>query len=109
MKFSFFKPPKHKKFDPVPRFYDPEKEYLEDKLKKINAGSTDEKSQKYEKIRSNIRSTFRDNRAGFGINRKQRRRYYNSNIRLIVILVFIIIITYILLVKYFPYIEELLR
>ena len=108
LRFSFFKTPKHKKFDPVTRFYDPQKEYIEEKMKRISGNGGDEQ-MKYERIKSNIRSNFRENRTGFGLNRRQRRQTYASNIRLVVILIFIIIITYLLLGRYFSTIEEFLR
>jgi len=108
-RFSFFKTPKHKKFDPVPRFYDQQKEYIEEKMRRIKSLNDEDKQQQYDRIRSNIRSSFRENRNGFGFNRRQRRQSYASNIRLVVILIFIIIITYILLTRYFSDIEELLR
>jgi cytoskeletal protein RodZ len=103
-RFSFFKNTKPRKFDPIPRFYEPDKEFLEDKLNYKR-----DESEKYSKIKANIRSNFRNSHTGFGVNRSGKRRNYNSNIRLVVILIFLIVITYILLIKYLPQIENLVK
>ncbi len=95
-KFSIFKTPEHRKFDPIPRFYDPEKEYVENKLKKHEKTKDD----KYRKIKNNIRDNYRNNRSGFGINRSIRRQNRTSNIRLIVILIALLIISYFFLTRY---------
>ncbi len=104
-RFSIFKKPEHRKFDPIPRFYNPEKEYLEDRLAKVHK----KEDEKYANIRSNIRRNFRDNRAGFGMSKHKIGRGRSSNLRLIVILILIIIITYYLLTKYFVSIESLIK
>ncbi len=104
-RFSFFKNTRPRKFDPIPRFYDPEKEYIEDKLKKVR----NEETEKYDKIKANIRNNFRNSHTGFGVNRSGKRKNYNSNIRLVVILIFLILITYILLIKYLPQIENFVK
>ena len=104
-RFGFFKNTKPRRFDPIPRFYNPEKEYIEDKLNK--AKNSD--SEKYDKIKANIRSNFRNSHTGFGVNRSGRYKNYNSNIRLVIILVVLILITYILLIRYLPQIENLVK
>ncbi len=104
-KFSIFKKPEHRKFDPIPRFYDAEKEYIEDKLAKVHK----REDEKYANIKSNIRRNFRDNRAGFGMSKHKIGRDKSSNLRLVVILILIIAMTYYLLTKYFVNIESLIK
>jgi len=104
-RFSIFKKPEHRKFDPIPRFYNPEKEYIEDKL----ARHSKKEEDKYIDIKSNIRSNFRDNRAGFGMSKHKRGRDRRSNIRLVIILVLIIFMTYYLLTRYFVNIESIIK
>jgi len=104
-RFSIFKKPEHRKFDPIPRFYNPEKEYIEDKLAKHRNKGED----KYIDIKSNIRRNFRDNRAGFGMSKHKVGRGRSSNIRLIIILVLLIAMTYYLLTRYFVNIESLIK
>lgn len=104
-RLSIFKKPEHRRFDPIPRFYDPEKEYIEGKVKSAQSKKTDD----YAYIKHNIRDGFRNNRAGFGTSRLNKKRGSNSTIRLIVILVLLVLITYILLTKYFLGIETLIN
>lgn len=104
-RFSIFKKPDHRKFDPIPRFYNPDKEYIEDKLAVKNTKS----DGKYEDIKSNIRNNFRNNKAGFGVSKHKIGRDKSSNLRLVVILILIIMITYYLLTKYFADIESLIK
>jgi len=104
-RFSIFKKPEHRKFDPVPRFYNPEKEYIEDKLAKHSKKG----DEKYSDIKSNIRQNFRDNRAGFGMSKHKIGRGKSSNIRLVVILILIIFMTYYLLTRYFVNIESIIK
>ncbi len=104
-RFSIFKKPEHRKFDPIPRFYNPEKEYIEDKLANVHK----REDEKYANIKSNIRRNFRDNRAGFGMSKHKIGRDKSSNLRLVIILILIIAMTYYLLTKYFVNIESLIK
>ncbi len=104
-RFSIFKKPEHRKFDPVPRFYNPEKEYIEDKLSRHNKTE----DRRYVDIKSTIRNNFRDNRAGFGMSKHKMGRGRSSNLRLVIILVLIIVLTYYLLTRYFVNIESLIN
>jgi len=106
-RFSIFKKTEHKRFDPIPRFYNPEKEYIEDKLSKNRIN--DENEKKYADIKSNIRNNFRNNKAGFGTKQFRKNRGNSSNIRLVVILVLLIGMTYYLLTRYFGNIESLIN
>ena len=107
-RFSFFKSTKPRQFDPIPRFYDPDKEYIENRLERIreeeNAGDID-----YKKMKDNIRNNFRNSHTGFGVHRSGRRKNYDSNIRLVIILIILILLTYIFLSAYLPQIENFLK
>lgn len=104
-RFSIFKKTEHKKFDPIPRFYNPDKEYIEDKLNMSRKKGDD----RYSDIKSNIRSNFRNNRAGFGTKQYRAKRGKGSNLRLVVILIMLIVMTFYLLQKYFGNIESLVN
>jgi hypothetical protein len=104
-RFSIFKTPTHKRFDPIPRFYNPDKEYIDGKMNKHKS----EEDGKYSDIRNNIRNNFRNNKAGFGTSHLNRGKSSRSTIRLIIILVLLITITYYILTRYFSNIETLIK
>lgn len=104
-RIGIFKRPEHRRFDPIPRFYDPDKEYIEDKINSTHSTKED----KYANIKHNIRDNFRNNRAGFGTSRLNKKKGSNSTIRLIIILALLVLITYVLLTRYFVDIETLIN
>ncbi len=104
-RFSIFKTPGHKRFDPIPRFYNPDKEYIEGKMNTHKS----EEDGKYSDIRNNIRNNYRNSKTGFGTSHLKRGKKSSSNIRLIVILIILIAITYYILTRYFSNIETLIK
>jgi hypothetical protein len=82
MKFRrIIKLPEHKKFNYTPVYYDPRKEALEEKVKKIKDELASEKSNDY---RPDFKGKFTN------INRSNIRRKHNksANLRLFIIILF---------------------
>lgn len=95
----FFKLPKNQNFTYQPRYWDPEKEDLEERLrlaKEGNAGNV-------EAIKTRLSKGFRNGSTNFtgstGYRRKQAKR---SNITLLAIIILLVFITYLLLTVYLP-------
>jgi len=91
----FFKVPKHRQFDYKPQFYDPDKEELEERLRRakpIDGSDTDA-------VKARISGSFR--RGGIYGNDKYRslasQQKKVSNIRLLVIIGGLILMVYLLL------------
>ena len=93
--FSFFKAPKHQKFKYVPRYYDPQKERLEEIIKNAKGeGSSDT-----EQIKSRISRSFQSR----GTSASQRSSINKrSNILLLAIIIVLFAFTYLLLTVYLP-------
>jgi hypothetical protein len=91
MKFSGLgKVPKHRKFDYVPRFYDAEKEELEERLKRYGDDSKNSTLMK-----ERITDGFRQGYLGDDNYRKSLAK--KSNLRLLYIIVILVLITYLFL------------
>ncbi|MDR1199256.1 MAG: hypothetical protein LBK94_09655 [Prevotellaceae bacterium] len=87
MRITFFKIPKHRSFDYKPRYYDTEKEKLNERIRKIEESTEQSNDGEYVFKRENI--NFRKNRA---MNQKRIETKF-SNKRIIVytaILLFVI-------------------
>ena len=91
--FRITKLPKHRQFTYHPRYWDPEKEALEDRLRKYRAqeGGVDD----VELTKSRIASNFRARRGGGKFSSGRR-----GNFRLVIILISVIILTYFFLNRY---------
>ncbi len=93
--FSFFKTPRHQRFEYKPRFYDPQKEKVEQILKNARGeGSSDT-----ELAKTRIANAFK-RRSKSHISTKQAMR--KSNFLLFAIIVILFGVTYILLTVYLP-------
>lgn len=90
MKFSGFKVPKHRKFGYVPRFYDPEKEELEKRVKRYEAGSEDKELVK-ERISDGFRQSYHGN------NTYRKSLILKSTIRLVLIILVLLFLSYLFL------------
>jgi hypothetical protein len=87
--FKFNKVPRHKKFDYIPRYYDPRKEELDDIVNAYkNSKDTDQAKQR---IVSGLRSKYR------GDSAYKRKHERSANIRLISIIFLLFIVTYLIL------------
>ncbi len=90
---SFFRTPKHQRFKYIPRYYDPQKERIDEILGKNKAMSETELAK------SRISDTFRRKSHGGTSNKQAVRR---SNILLLGIIVILFGLTYVLLTVYLP-------
>jgi hypothetical protein len=93
--FSFFKAPKHQKFKYVPRYYDPQKERLEEIIKNAKG----EGSGDTELIKSRISRNFQNRGSSQSYRSSITRR---SNMLLLVILIALFALAYLLLTVYLP-------
>ncbi len=93
---------KNRKFDYIPRYYDPVKEDLEQRVKGYNA-KTDATEIAKNRIRSNFRKSTRES------HRYAQQVRKRSNYRLLGIIAFLILITFLFLSKFMPQIETLLK
>jgi hypothetical protein len=101
--FRFLKLPKNQSFGFKPRYWDPEKEALEERLKEI------EQRQKGgpDAMKSRISRGFR---SGYGQDKSLRSRLvYRSNIRLLIIIAVLAFLAYYFLMAYLPAIVEALE
>jgi len=101
--FKFLHTPKPKSYQYKPRYYDANKEDLENRLQKARSSSDpDNPEAMKERISRGFKQKFRQDQK---FRKKQTK---NSNIRLAVTIVILFFLTYILLTKYLPNIEKLL-
>lgn len=99
----FFKLPKHQQYDYKPRFWDPKKEELEERLKRINeiqeGGTSGAKAR--------ISGGFR---RGYSMDSKSRsRQVMRSNLMLIGIVVALVVLSYVMISVYLPQIVDVLE
>lgn len=86
---------KHRSFDYIPRYYDPVKEELEERLKGYN-----QKADATEIAKNRIRRGFR--KGGVDTRKYSQRVRKRSTFRLLGIIVFLVLVTFLLLNKYLP-------
>ncbi|MEM1321359.1 MAG: hypothetical protein AAGG75_13975 [Bacteroidota bacterium] len=102
--FRVFKTPRHQKFEYRPRYWDPDKEALEDRLKKFEEG----KEKDPDAIKARIASGFRRQGRGGGNNTALRGRYmFRSNMLLLVVIVALLFISYFFISVYLPNFMEM--
>ena len=85
---KFFRTYKHKQFTFLPRFYDKQKEELEERIKKAEAEVQGQKSGTYKK--SIIRGSFRQAHHQRSVSNR------NSLLRLVIIVVILLLLVYLL-------------
>jgi hypothetical protein len=102
-KFRVNKLPKHRRFDYIPRFYDPAGDDFESRLRDAkNKGKGDDLETSKERISRGFR---RDARGRSMHVRGQNKK--SNYIFLVTLLVLTLFVVY-LFIKYMPYIEDLL-
>ncbi len=94
--FSFFKTPKHQKFNYIPRYYNPQKE----KLDEIIANARGDGQSDTELAKSRISSSFK--RRGYTSSAYSKNATKKSNYLLLAIIVVLFGLTYMLLTVYLP-------
>ena len=98
---KFTKVPRHQQFEYKPRYWNPEKEELGERLKRTEA----EKSNDPEAIKARISSGFRNK--GYGRSERdisfQRRETRRSNLILFAIIGVLLLLSYYFLTTYLPH------
>lgn len=89
--FSMFKNVRHKKFDYVPRFYDPEKEELQARVSKYDKDQAQNTELVKDRIRSGFRSRVPNNQSIV------KQATMKSNIRLLLIIGILVVLSVLLL------------
>jgi len=86
---SFFKINRNRRFNFIPRYYDPQKENLEKRIKSIEQEMGVKEGEAY-------RPSIRKGQMTNYFNRKKGKAQKQSNIRLIIILLVLFLISYFL-------------
>ena len=92
----FFKLPKHQQYQYKPRFWDPKKEELQERLQQIEAAKEGDAEAMKARLAANFRKGYAKD-ASF--RKKQVRR---SNLTLLGILALLIILSYLFITIYLP-------
>ncbi len=101
--FSFFKAPRHQRFKYVPRFYDPQKERLNEILGKSGDG---QELDRADLAKARISRSFRSRNTDSEIARRSRKR---SNVILLAVMVVLLVLSYILLMVYLPRLVQMIE
>jgi hypothetical protein len=100
--FSFFKTARHQKFEYKPRYWNPEKEAVEERVRLAKREDNDPNAMK-SRISQGLRRNYKfSSRNKSGISKK-------STLRLFVIIGILLLFSYYFLVVYLPRIEGFLR
>ncbi len=101
--FRFFKLPRHRTFDYKPRYWDPEKEELEKRVKAVEKRNENDP----EAMKARISRGLRKRGGGFTDQQFSNRQIRRSNYILLLVLVGLIILTFLFVTLYLPRIEQL--
>lgn len=99
MRFFIFRTPKPQHFDYKPRYYDPEKEAREERLKRLRALRDEGVDGSKARISSGLKRGY------LGSSTIRRRQVRRSNLILLGIVVLLIVLVYLFLTVYLPRIE----
>lgn len=104
--FNFFKLPKHQSFDYVPRYYNPDKEDLQRRLKQAENSREDNVQAAKQNISAGLRG-----RGSFkkGYVSQRKKQVFKSNMVLLGSIIILILISYKLLTVYLPHILQYLE
>lgn len=100
---SFFRVPKHQQFEYKPRFYDPQKEELQERLAAVESRKQEGIEGAKNRIRQGIRRSFEQDES------YRRRQVLRSNLIVAGIVVMLLVLGYMLLTIYLPQWERLLE
>ncbi len=100
--FSFFKRPKHQRFEYKPRYWNPEREELNERVRRAQRDSNDPEAMK-SRISSGLRRSYKLHAS------RNSNAYKRSNFRLLLIVGIILVLCYYFVVVYLPKFEEFLR
>lgn len=101
--FNIFKVPKHQKYRYIPRYWDPDKEDLEERVRQATEKTTSGPEDMKARISRGFqrRASYRGNAA-----RQANRR---SNMMLFIIIIALVFLAFIVLTRNFPLLEKLLQ
>ncbi len=102
---KFFRVPKHQQFEYKPRYWDPRKEELQERLKEIEA----RKNNDVDGMKSRIAAGMRRGITSSQTKRLRQRKVMRSNLTLFAVLVLLVLSAYVFLVQYLPRIVEALE
>ncbi len=98
----FFRVPKHQQYDYKPRYWDPKKEELEERLQEIE----DRKGKSIDAVKARLSGGLR--RGGYHTDGRYRKRQVaRSNLMLVAIIAVLVLISYLLLVQLPGFMEVL--
>jgi hypothetical protein len=92
LRISFFKTTKPRKFEPLTRYYDPDKERINDLMKHHSDGD----KAVVERIKYKVKNGFVGNSSSKLFDNTYSRKVKQSNMRLVVILIAIIVLLYLI-------------
>ncbi len=98
--FSIFKGPKNQQFEYKPRYWNPRKENLEERIRNQEADPSDP-----EALKARISAGFRRG-SGYGYQKQKNQDIKRSNMFLIAIIITLLFISYLFLSVYLPEIVE---
>lgn len=98
--FKFGKTVKHQRFNYIPRYYDPAKEELQERIRAAKGLGGDDAEAMKQRIRRSIRSK------GSTPTQTFRNAARRSNVILIVVLLTLLFVAYYALTRYLPAIEK---
>lgn len=102
--FNFFKTPRHQRYNYIPRYWDPEKEEREARMKELDRiKDKDDIEGMKARISSGLK---RKSRISSSYRKKQMMR---SNLILFAVIVFLLIASYVIIAYYLPTILEALE
>ncbi len=104
MKFGFFKAPKPQRFDYKPRYYDPRKEQLEERVKRIQAMKEDNPEAAKARIQAGLRRGWSSDNASI-----RKKAMFRSNMILLFVVGALIVLTYGFLTIYLPQIVKMVE
>ena len=100
---KFFKVPRHQRYKYIPRYWDPKKEEMEERLKRIKGT----KEGNIEATKARIAGGFR---RGYSNDLQARRAsVFRSNMLLLGIIALLLFASYMFMIKYLPVIVEALE
>lgn len=95
---NIFRTPRHQRYNYKPRFYDPQKEEVNERVRQIEAI----KDGDVEEIKNRITGGFRQGSYGTGASTYRNQQVFRSNMILLAVIVGLCFFTYIFLSLYLP-------
>ncbi|MCB0558030.1 MAG: hypothetical protein H6573_09990 [Lewinellaceae bacterium] len=96
----FFKMPKHQQYQYKPRFWDPKKEELEERMRQIEAVKKGDAEAMKARLAANFRKGYSSDTSF------RKRQVMRSNLVLLGIIALLVILSYLFIVVYLPQIAD---